>query len=103
MLKMETFKRRLGLSGHRFHLTCERSTSLDGVGPSVPPNAAPSLSSTIPDDNFGSSPRLRNHPKTAGPTCSGNSLSDPVSFCSHTKSHFELPPTGHLILLGPGG
>jgi hypothetical protein len=31
--------------------------------------------------------------KIDGSKCSENSRSKPVSFCSHNKSHFELPPT----------
>jgi hypothetical protein len=67
--------------------------SSDEVGPSRQPPATPSPSATIriPSSGWSINPR---HPwKTAGQTSSENSPFEPVSFCSHTKSHFELPPT----------
>ncbi len=57
-----------------------RSTFWAAAGPSVLPSAEPSQSSTIQVANSGSSPSLRNHPKTDGRMCSESSRSDPVSF-----------------------
>src|SRR5207249_6998289 len=63
------------------------------VGLSVPPPATPSPSFTIPKPSSGSCPSHPNPHKIVGPKSWENTPSNPVSFCSPNKSHFELPPT----------
>lgn len=87
----------------RLNMPITKLTFWAAAGPSGLLSAAPWESSTIQVTNSGLSPHHSNHPKTGVRMCSENSCSDPVSFCSHIKSHFELPPTFATLVVGREG